>query len=87
MSVSWFRYRHGANPPGVNVGGDMGRGWKKGDSKEARFLDGIVEKVQTTGVDVTYEPLWQLFIRAGYRYEDHDGRANHVVRFSFGLNE
>ncbi len=87
VSMSWIRYRHGANPSGINVGGDIGRGWRKGDSTEAHFLDGIMEKVQATGVDVTYEPLWQLLVRAGYRYEDRDGRANHVVRFSFGLNE
>lgn len=86
-SLLWMRYRHGANPSGVNLGGDILRGHVQGDTMTSVFLNGIREQRNSIGVDISYEPLWQTFLRAGYTYEDRDGKANHVMRFSFGLNE
>jgi hypothetical protein len=85
--LSHRRYRHGANPPGQNVGGDIHQGFRDGDSKTAHFLDGILEKRNDTGIDVSYELLWQLYLRAGYTYEDRDGTGDNIFRFSIGLNE
>ncbi|MDP2982871.1 MAG: capsule assembly Wzi family protein [Candidatus Latescibacter sp.] len=85
--ISFHRYRHGANPPGKNIGGDMHQGFRDGDSKTSHFLDGILEKRNDTGIDVSYELLWQLYLKAGYTYEDRNGTGNNIVRFSIGLNE
>jgi hypothetical protein len=86
-ALSWARSRHGANPPGINIGGDIHQGYRNGDPTTAKFLDGIVEVRSAAGIDFSYEPLRQLTLKAGYTYEDRDGRANHLFRFSFGLNE
>ncbi|MHB9027126.1 MAG: capsule assembly Wzi family protein, partial [Candidatus Latescibacterota bacterium] len=87
VSVYGIRSRHGANPPGRNVGGDIKLGFRNGDSTRAKFLDGILEKRTAAGFDVSYELLWQLIMKAGYTYEDRDGKGNNIFRFSFGLNE
>jgi hypothetical protein len=85
--ISYHHYRHGANPTGKNVGGDLHQGFRTGDSKTAHFLDGILEKRNDTGIDVSYELLFQLYLKAGYTYEDRDGTGNNIVRFSIGLNQ
>lgn len=87
VSVYGLRGRHGANPPGGNVGGDIKLGFRDGDSTHAKFLGGILEKRTAVGFDVSWEPLWQLFLKAGYTYEDRDGKGNTLFRFSIGLNE
>jgi hypothetical protein len=86
-SLLWLRYRHGSNPPGVNLGGDIFHGHYQGDTITSTFLNGIRERRNSIGMDISYEPLWQTVIRAGYTYEDRDGKANHSIRFSFGVNE
>lgn len=86
-SLLWVKYRHGANPDGENIGGDIKLGFRDGDSIKSRFLDGVVEHRDSIGLDLSYELLWQLFIRGGYTYEDRGGRGNNIVRFSLGLNE
>lgn len=86
-SLLWLRYRHGDNPPGVNLGGDIHQGHVQTDTTTSKFLNGIVERRNSIGVDLSCEALWQTFLRAGYTYEDRDGKANHIVRFSLGLNE
>ena len=87
LSLSWLRYRHGANPSGLNIGGDIKFGRRSSDPKKSHFLEGIVERRSRVEIDVSYEPAWQLFLRAGCAYEDRDGRANRIVRCSLGLNE
>jgi hypothetical protein len=87
MSLSFVRARHGANPPGTNIGGDLLSGFRSGDPTKSHFLDGIVDRRTVTGIDISYEPLWQLFVKAGCAYEDRDGKANRLIRFSLGLNE
>ncbi|MCE5251562.1 capsule assembly Wzi family protein [bacterium] len=79
--------RHGANPPGTNIGGDALRGHRDTDPTKAHFLDGDLEKVYAGGVDFSYEFLWQLVLRLGYTYEDCDGKKINVYRFSLGLNQ
>ena len=81
------KYRHGANPPGINIGGDPLKGHRDGDPTKARFLEGDVEKASSAGIDLSYELLWQLFLRLGYTYEDRSGDNINIFRFSIGLNE
>lgn len=55
--------RHGANPPGVNVGGDASEAFRGGvDSETVYFLDGIVERRRTLRLTMSYELLRQLFV-------------------------
>lgn len=88
VSILSYRIRHGANPSGSNIGGDIHDGFDEGeDSTHAKFLDGILEKRTGCGFDLSYEPLWHLVLKAGYTYEDENGAGNHIGRFSLGLNE
>jgi len=85
--VSYVSMRHGANPEDRNVGGDPLAGYRPGDSKKAVFLDGDLETYSALNIDVSYEILWELFLRAGYSYERYDGESVGVLRLSLGLNE
>ena len=85
--VSFAARRHGANPVGENVGGDPLVGYSKGDSKEAKFLSGDLEKFTAVGFYMSFEPAWQLFVKIGYSYERYDGEGGDVIRMSVGLNE
>jgi len=87
ISIFGIRGRHGANPADRNVGGDIKRGFRPGDSTKAKFLDGILEKRTAAGIDASYELLWRLLLKTGYTYEDRQGKGNNIFRFSFGLNE
>ncbi|MCD6308610.1 MAG: hypothetical protein J7M24_06395, partial [Candidatus Latescibacteria bacterium] len=79
--------RHGANTAGENVGGDPLAGFLPGDSKEAHCLDGDLEKTNTYGFDISYEILWQLFVRAGYARETFNGDGINRLSLMIGLNE
>jgi len=54
--------RHGAKPPGGNVGGDIDLSHRTGDPTEKKFLDGIREKRLTLEDHITYEPHPELFV-------------------------
>jgi hypothetical protein len=86
-SMSFIRARHGANPAGINVGGDPLVGYKDGDSKEAVFLAGDLAVTKRISFDVSYEIFWELFARAGYSYDDLNGDGINIFRFSIGLNQ
>jgi len=86
-AVYFTGVRHGANTAGENVGGDPLAGFKPGDSKEVHFLDGDLEKTNTYGFDLSYEILWQLFIRAGYERETFNGDGINRFSLTIGLNE
>ena len=86
-SLSFSRQRYGENPIGVNVGGNPLDGYSAGDSKEARFLAGIVERTQAVSLDVSYEILWELFLKVGYTYEEINDDGVNIFRLSVGLNE
>ncbi|HUT63276.1 MAG TPA: capsule assembly Wzi family protein [Anaerolineae bacterium] len=86
-AFSWSKRRHGADTEEKKVGGDPLEGFRQGYSTKAKFLDGELEKTNTFGIDVSYELLWELFLRIGYTYENFNGNAMNTVRFSLGLNE
>lgn len=52
-AVNFEYYRHGANEPGRNVGGDINQSYP--DESSIRFLDGIRETRKTFGLEVSYE--------------------------------
>lgn len=86
-SLAFARRRHGANPPGENIGGDPLAGFSDGDSKSSKFLAGIRETTNLFSLDLSYELLWELFLKVGYSYEEIDGDSVPIYRFSLGLNE
>jgi len=86
-SLSFSKQRHGNNPEGENIGGDPVMGYRDGDSKKAEFLAGTVERIQAVSFDVSYEILWQFFVKVGYTYEEINDDGVNIVRLSIGLNE
>jgi hypothetical protein len=86
-ALSFVRRRHGANPDGVNVGGDPLTGYRDGDSKEAEFLAGDLAVSKQVSFDMSYEIFWELFARIGYTYDDLNGDRTNIYRFSLGLNQ
>ncbi len=86
-SLAFARRRHGVNPPGENIGGDSRAGFSDGNSKSAKFLAGIRETTNLLSLDLSYELLWELFLKVGYTYEEIDGDSVPIYRFSFGMNE
>ena len=85
-ALSFMHGRHGANTPDENIGGDPLAGFENGDSETAPFLAGDVAKTNAVAFDVTYEPFWELFVGAGYMYENVGGDGRSRFRFSVGLN-
>ncbi|MBN1294662.1 MAG: hypothetical protein JXB48_22695 [Candidatus Latescibacteria bacterium] len=81
------KQRHGENPVGINIGGNLMKGFKDGDSTKAHFLDGNLEKTTFAGFDVSYEIFWQFFLKLGYTYENQDGVKINIYQVSLGLNE
>ncbi|MFC1538691.1 capsule assembly Wzi family protein [Candidatus Latescibacterota bacterium] len=86
-ALTFARIRHGANPDGINVGGDPLVGYKDGDSKTSKFLAGDLETSKRISLDMSYELLWELFLRIGYSYDDFNGDSTNIYRFSLGLNQ
>ncbi|MBN2412754.1 hypothetical protein JXQ31_13785 [candidate division KSB1 bacterium] len=60
--------RHGANQDSVNYGGSIFAPHRFGDSETVHFLDGILEKTKSTGVNVSYELAREFFIKLQYNY-------------------
>lgn len=54
------RYRHGANPAGRNVGGEVDRPFHVNDNQIVYFLDGIRERRTTLRLEARYELLRNL---------------------------
>lgn len=84
-------YRHGANPPGRNIGGD----YKIPDGSGEQFvdfLDGIREKRTSFGVEINYEILRNLILSANFNTADSEqmllptGLRGPVARNEFFVN-
>ena len=89
-----FRFRrHGTNPPGKNVGGDINVPFRKDDSEKVHFLDGDVEKRFLLDLSVRYEFFRNAFLAVGGFYGRYSGAQNlpdgenKMLHFSIGLNE
>ena len=83
---SFIRQRHGANASDKNVGGNP-LDPEQSKSGEAHFLAGTLEERKAFGIELSYEVLWELFVKLGYMYEDVNDDGINCFQFSFGLNE
>lgn len=71
-SVSYTRFRHGANPDSLtNVGGDIFLSLRAGiDSEVVRFLDGALEVRHEYRARVSFELARNLFLNGWISYQD-----------------
>ncbi|MBS1260994.1 MAG: hypothetical protein MAG453_00312 [Calditrichaeota bacterium] len=69
LTVTGSVYRHGANPSGVNLGGDLRRSDQEPDArKTAPFLAGDRETRRQLAVKLALEPLLHLHTELAVRY-------------------
>lgn len=66
VAVNFQSFRHGANPPGINVGGDIDVPFRPGDPENVGFLDGIRERRNRFGFEVSYEILRNFFLGVNF---------------------
>ncbi|MFQ5640178.1 MAG: capsule assembly Wzi family protein [bacterium] len=55
VAVDVETFRHGANQPNRNVGGDFNQPWQEGDEKYIAALDGDLERRTRFGLQLSYE--------------------------------
>ncbi len=70
-----------------NVGGDISRGFRPGDSEDVYFLDGNLEKTGFAGVLFRYEIFHQFLLTAGYEFGNREETWNEQTfreHFMFG---
>jgi len=60
--------RHGANPPGLNLGGDWRRGHVYGDPLYVPFLSGLREHQRGFSVRVQYHLAYQLALELSWEF-------------------
>ena len=65
-------YRHGDNEPDRNVGGSLDEPRTGQDSEIAKFLDGIVEKRTTIGLEMSYEIFRNLYLNLNFNTQISD---------------
>ncbi|MBD3170742.1 MAG: hypothetical protein GF307_14800, partial [candidate division Zixibacteria bacterium] len=82
LNAKFESIRHGANPPGENVGGDILLGHRTGDPDTKEFLGGIEDNTLIISGGASYEFIPELFIKLGGRYEKNsfDGNENSSYR-------
>ncbi len=69
VSASWESRRHGANPPGKNVGGDIGLPYSfPHDPEYVEFLAGIREQIHPFSLSAEYELIRNGFVHLYYSY-------------------
>lgn len=84
-SVSYTRFRHGANPDSLtNVGGDIFLSLRPGiDSEVVRFLDGALEVRHEYRAKISFELVRNLFLNGWVSYQD----ATNFLVFSHNRRE
>lgn len=73
VAANYETFRHGANEPDRNVGGDITRPWQPGDEDEIATLAGLRERRHQFGVELRYELLRNLFFGLGVTTSDASG--------------
>ncbi len=68
--------RHGAGTADKNVGGEIERPHWFEDDLYVGFLEGIVEKSESFGLDFAYEIFENCYFRFGYRYHN----SNNILK-------
>jgi len=89
-------FRHGANPPDRNVGGDFYRTRVGTDSEYLHFLDGIVERRARLRAELSHEIFRNFFVRMAFettqarnvlRPDGSRGNATDIdLQFTMALN-
>lgn len=62
LAASLQHYRHGANPPDSNIGGDIERPFAAGGEATVGFLAGIRESRQTLSLQLDYEVFRNFYV-------------------------
>ena len=97
LTTLFFQFnRHGANTADENVGGDIENPPGLEDNLYVDFLDGILEKSGSFGLDFGYEIFENCYFRFGYRHYNSNNilKTNTIIKhissdeliFSLGLN-
>ncbi len=90
IKLHYEKTRHGANPPGMNYGGDLFRSHLTSrDPEYVDFLQGILDKTRSFAALLSYEFFRNGFLKIQYRHFygtrtwqqtlDFPGRRNEVV--------
>jgi len=77
FELSIGQSRHGGNPNGKNVGGDILKPWGgESEPQNVEFLEGVLYKTVIIETGIQYEPLRNLYLNAEYaHYYDSIKRA------------
>jgi len=68
FNLSFTSYKHGANPGGTNIGGDINKPHEPGDRDYIGFMEGEIESINRIDFTLRYELLRHLFIRVNMNY-------------------
>lgn len=68
--------RHGENPPGVNIGGDVFNGVEE-NLMNRNFLGGILRTTQAVAISSLYELFNECYLQLNYQHERSEGKGNH----------
>ncbi len=91
VALDFESYRHGANPLDRNVGGDINQPFRPGDPAFVHTLDGIHERRNRFGVEVSYELYRNFFLNLNFNSASSKnmllpgGVRGPVDRTEFGL--
>lgn len=87
LETNFQYYRHGANPPGENVGGNPDLPYIYGDPQSAPFLAGDRVTRASIGGEIRYEALRNLFLRLRYhQIRSQSGKWKAVSLFQIAFN-
>ncbi|MFC1553192.1 capsule assembly Wzi family protein [candidate division KSB1 bacterium] len=68
VDIEYSYIRHGKNPEGEFVGGNIDEPWMLHSDSEIRFLEGDVEKIHTVKLEFSYELFRNMFFRGEFEY-------------------
>jgi hypothetical protein len=66
VAVNFQSFRHGANPPGVNVGGDIDMPFLPGNNENVGFLGGVRERRNSFGFEASYEIFRNFYFAVNF---------------------
>ncbi len=84
-SLSIQQRRHGANPPGVNIGGDVFKGVEENLGTRS-FLGGILRTTQILTLTSLYELFNEWYVQFQYQFERSEGKADHHFDVGFWIS-
>jgi len=84
-SLSVQQRRHGANPPGVNIGGDVFNGVEQNIGTRD-FLGGILQTTRAVTLTSLYELFNEWYVQFQYQFERADGSSTHQFDVGFWIS-